>query len=298
MNDKLIPIVFSTDHNFVEPTCVTIHSLLTTKRPEIEYTINVIINNDVTNKDRDLLTKQVKLDSPGSLINFIEIGEAFKDGFEIRDISTACYNRLMIPWLLLQYDKIIYSDVDIIFKNDISEVYDINLEGKLLAGCGGEVWNKGMVGKYLKKIDTTPEEYVNSGFLVINSKLQRESGLKSKYLELSQRKFLYQDQDILNIVCKGKIVHIPKIYNLKPVDAYSIPPENVKVIHYVGLKPWDYFTYRWCDWWAVYQDSIIFDPKRNKDVSSRILSLNSEIKKRKKVLYQKMKFIKEYLRYN
>lgn len=293
----MIPIVFSTDHNFVMPTAVTIHSLLKTKKEGIRYDINLLVNNDVTEEDKETLRKQVKADCVDSRINFIEVGDAFKDGFEIRDISTACYNRLMIPWLLPQYDKVIYSDVDIIFKNDISDVFNIDLKDNLLAGCGGEVWKKGLIKKYLIKIGTNPEEYVNSGFLIINSKLNRESGLKKTYLELSQRHFLYQDQDILNIVCRGKISHIPSTYNMKPVDVYDYPLEEVKAIHYIGLKPWDHFTYCWCDWWEMYRESVVFDSLRNKKVSTKILNWKTELRKKKKVVLQKGKFLKEYLLY-
>lgn len=206
-----LPIVFSTDHNYVMPTCVTIHSLLTTSKPGISFDINIIIDPDVTEKDKEVLTLQISKDNKGSSINFIEIGDTFNKGFEIRDISRACYNRLMIPWLLPQYDKVVYSDVDIIFTGDISSLYNIDLGESLVAGVGGKTWTKGIICKYLKKIGAPTESYINSGFLLINSSLQRKEGLKEKYLDLSKRKFIYQDQDIINIVCKG-LTHsqIPK----------------------------------------------------------------------------------------
>lgn len=291
-----IPIVFSTDHNFVMPTCVTIHSLLKTKKEGVEYDINVLINKDVNDADKLLLTKQVEADAKDSLINFVNIGDTFKNSFEIREISSAAYNRLLIPWLLPQYDKVIYSDVDIIFKDDISDIFNLEMSNDLLAGYGSEVWKKGLIKKYIIKIGAVPGEYVNSGFLVINSRLNRELKLKDKYLELAKRQFLYQDQDILNLVCKGRTIQIPKVYNVKPVDAYDYPPGNVKAIHYIGLKPWDHFTYSWCDWWEMYNDSLVFDPQRNKKVSTKVLNWKTEIKKRQKTFSQKVKFLLGILR--
>lgn len=286
-----IPIVFSTDHNFVMPTGVTIHSLLKHANPENTFEINVIIDSDVTEEDKDSLKKQVGKDCPDSCINFINIGDTFEKGYEIRGISRACYNRLLIPWLFPQYDKVIYSDVDIIFRVDISPVFSFDLEPYLVAGIGGEVWNKGLIKKYLEKIGADSSEYINSGFLLINSKKQRQQNLKEKYIELSQKKFLYQDQDIINLVCKGKIGHLPKVYNLKPVDIYQYEPGQIKVVHFIGLKPWNSFTYGWRYWWNEYEESCFYDAGLEKKVSGRILRWNEELKKIVKTSRQKIKFL-------
>ncbi len=44
----MIPIVFSTDHNYVMPTCVTIASLLQSCGEGERYAINVLVSEDVT----------------------------------------------------------------------------------------------------------------------------------------------------------------------------------------------------------------------------------------------------------
>ena len=82
----MIPIVFSTDHNYVMPTGVTILSLLKSSLTE-QYRIYVIIAPDVTEEDKNLLREQVHIYSSESSIDFIEIGNEFESGFEIRGIS-------------------------------------------------------------------------------------------------------------------------------------------------------------------------------------------------------------------
>lgn len=288
------PIVFSTDHNYVMPTCVTIHSLLSTKKQGVNYDIFVIIDPDVDVDDKEKLRKQVKNDSQDSKISFIEIGETFNTGFEIRDISKACYNRLMIPWLLPQYDKVVYSDVDIIFTGDISEVFDIDLKDNLVGGVGGKSWTKGIIKKYLNKIGADTENYINSGFLLINAKLQREEELKNRYMELSKKNFIYQDQDIINLVCKGRIVHLPKEYNVGPADVYEMSEGTVKVIHFFGFKPWNYFTFSWVRWWQNYETSVVFNSLYAKKVSGNILRWDSVAETKKKALKQKMRFLQQY----
>lgn len=290
------PIVFSTDHNYVMPTCVTIHSLLLNANPGVNYDIYIIIDPDVTEEDKNKLRKQVEADNKESEINFLEIGDTFDSGFEIRDISRACYNRLMIPWLLPQYDKVVYSDVDIIFTGDISEVYDTNLNDSLVAGIGGKSWTKGLIKKYLGKIGADPNEYINSGFLLINAKAQREENLKQKYLDLSKKKFIYQDQDIINLVCKGRISKLPEIYNVNPAEYYKYAPGKPKVVHFFGFKPWNHFTYSWILWWNIYDSSIVYDADYNHKISSEILRWDAVIDTKKKALKQKLRFMQQYFK--
>lgn len=293
---SMIPIVFSTDHNYVMPTGVTICSLLLSAGPDEAYDIFVLEGKNVTEDDRNILRKQVSEISEISSISFINMENHFKGSFEIRDISIASYYRLLIPWLIPQYDKIIYSDVDIIFQTGLSGLYDMELGDYLIGGVESapdNIWLKH--AKYLSKIGLDPTTYTNAGVIVINSKLQRELKLEEKYIQLAQKKFLYQDQDILNIVCKDRIAYFPRKYNLvsRDYDTSATTRDNV-VIHYVGDKPWNGFTYGWVEWWNIFNKSIFRDEIRYHQVSSKILSLKNQLKNLRKKVSQKtcMLFLK------
>lgn len=279
----MIPIVFSTDHNFVMPTGVTICSLLLSADNET-YDIYILASPDVTEVDKKNLENQVKTISPESTISFIEMGESFNNSFEVRNISTACYYRMMIPWLIPNVDKIIYCDGDIIVHTPLTELFDIDLKDKYVAG-NNSVTGKGWadIKKYLYGIGLDNKEYINSGVLVINSALQRKDNLKVKYEELSKKKFLYQDQDIINIVCKGKIRHFHFKYNLPPYYL-GVHKEinNRYILHYAGDKPWRTFTYAWEEWWEVYKKSLFCDMKFYHDVSANIISPIGQLKNYKR----------------
>ena len=255
------------------PTGVTISSLLMSSEDET-YHIYIMIAGDVDESDREKLTRQVKLLSEGSKISFVEMDKYYNDVYEVRGISKATYYRLMIPWLIPDVDKIIYADVDIIFKTSLREIYDMDLEGKYLAGAitrTAEEWRK--YKKYFDKIGADYSQYFNAGILVINSKLQRECNLDKEYEQLTEKKFLYQDQDILNITSKGKSAFFDKRYNLLPAlyateEKYS---GNV-VIHYAGEKPWVTFTYAWAEWWDVYNRTIFREDGFYHKVSRNILN--------------------------
>lgn len=276
----MIPIVFSTDHNYVMPTGVTIASLLLSRKEE-EYDIYVLISPDVTENDRSLLKLQVNSVSEISRISFIEMKDQFEGGYEIRGISKACYYRLMIPWLLPDLDKIIYMDVDIIIKTSLKELYDTDIIGKYVAGSKPYVWI-GMA-KYFSKIGLDHTKYINSGVLLINSKLQREHRLNEVYEKLSKKKFIYQDQDIINLACKDYITYFDQRFNLLPeFFGTSEKLSRDVAIHYAGDKPWKYFTYAWSEWWNIYNQSIFKEIGFCHKVTKNILSYKTQFNKLKK----------------
>ena len=283
-----IPIVFSTDHNFVMPTCVAILSLFKNSFPSTTFSLNILCSTNVTEEDKKIIERQINVFKEKSELNFIDIGNVFEKGYETRDISTACYSRLLIPWLLPEFDKIIYSDVDVVFKGDISEAYNIDLGNNLVGGVSDEAYNRGLIRKYLLGKGLKPVSYINSGFLVINSKLQREENIKDKYLELVKNKYVYQDQDIINIACNGRILPIPAKFNVKAKTA--VEENKVTLIHYVGLKPWQYFTYCWDDWWSVAKESVVFNAVAYQQLCAGILGIMSNFRLLKKKITENIRF--------
>lgn len=269
----IIPIVLSTDHKYIMPTGITIRSLLNTAS-HAEYDIFVLISADVTESDKQLIKEQANETAPALRnLTFINMGGEFDTSMEIRGISKACYYRLLIPWILPQYDKVVYSDVDIIFKSDLCGLYETEIKDALVAGVTTPIYKrKRNYSRHIRKIGLNPLTYINSGFLLINCKQQREENLKDQYKQLSQKKFLFQDQDIINLVCKNRIYHIPEIYNMSPSLLNAENRENVAVIHYNGEKPWKSFTFGWLEWWDCYRYSIFFDYNFYKSVSRDTLN--------------------------
>lgn len=289
----MIPIVFSTDHNYVMPTGVTILSLLKSSLTE-QYHIYVIIAPDVTEEDKNSLKLQVRICSSESSIDFIEIGNEFESGFEIRGISMACYYRLLIPWLLPQYDKVIYSDVDIIYQFGLRDVFNTDLSNKYFGGVCPNAFNTGSIASYIKRLGINSHSYINSGFLIINSHLQRKDNLEVKFKQLAKKKFLFQDQDIINIVANNRIELIDEMYNMSPSFIHSESHSNQKyTIHYSGIKPWDGFTFCWLEWWEIYKASIFYDESLYFKTSAKILSRKEFFKRlQRSVIYNLQKIFR------
>lgn len=293
---NVIPIVFSIDHNYVMQAGVCILSLL--ENATCTYDIYILVNDDVNNEDKRLLHRQVSF-FKGHSLSFINVGNAFSSSYEVRGISVAAYSRLLIPWLLPQYDKVIYSDVDVIFRVSLERIYESDLSGYFFGAIKGAYfqYNK-KACLYVKGLGLDPDNYVNSGFLLINSKLQREENLRDAIMAQSGNKYKYQDQDIINIVAKGRIAHISPRYCITPafykmllakdsfLTEYYGGKENTDdyaegkncILHYAGDKPWNTFTFAWTDWWTTYRKSIFYKATEEITLSEKILSRKSLVK--------------------
>ena len=269
-----IPIVFAFDSNIVDPACVCMTSLMEHARENTFYEFIIVHSpKELSNKER---LNRIPQKYSNCEIRYIEIDNTFEKSFEIRGVTIATYYRLLLADLIPDYDKVIYSDVDIIYRMDLSEVYNTNIEDNYLAATLDLGLN------YLDKSHISKSSilefghYIQAGFAVFNLKKIREDNLTSIFKEHAiQKKYTYQDQDILNICCKDKIKYLPPCYNVNDC-AYLVlqTPEKMEGkfsesecnyakshgnIHYSGKKPWKENSIFMDVWWEFYRKSPIYD---------------------------------------
>lgn len=273
---NIVPIVFAFDNNLTLPACVCISSLLINAKDDTFYDIFILhsVSEELNKSKLDVLPKHYK----NCRIQYRCVDDTFDNAFEIRGITAPAYYRLLIPDLIPEYDKVVYSDVDIIFRMDLSDVYKTDLNGCLLAGTKdlGINLDKGGIDYVKSVLGLEPGQYLQSGFIVINSALMRKTHLTTQFKALSGHKYKYQDQDMLNIVCQDKIFYLPPYYNMtdysylyfirNPNLVNSIC-ENYDIeycinhgnIHFNGHKPWKEYCINFDIWWEYYRKSPIFD---------------------------------------
>jgi lipopolysaccharide biosynthesis glycosyltransferase len=267
-----IPIVFVTDRSLVMPTCVSISSLLLNAKADDYYDVYIILDKDIDETSRNKLQA---LDTCFTCsITLIDFAYSFQADSGTWGTDTIFY-RLFIPQLIPEHDKIFYSDVDVIFRNSISELYNTNLEEYYLAAT------KCLSGdQYIHSIGCDPYTYFCSGFMLLNSKKMRDDNLIMKFSELMSSKFASPDQDMLNIVCKGKVAffspelcvfdqffyfHIMKGKNVNIVSYTEQELQeaiHTSIIHYIGVdKPWKNPCWRNDIWWEYYKKHPYYDEK-------------------------------------
>lgn len=275
---NIVPIAFAFDNNLVMPACVCISSLMMNAKEDTFYDIFILhlASERLDKADLDRIPQYYK----NCKIQYREVGNEFDGAFEIRGITTPAYYRLLIPELIPEYDKVIYSDVDVIFRMDLSELYSIDLGTNYIAATRDLGLNLGADG--MKYIESMPDlhvgDYIQSGFIVLNNKQIIEDGLISRFKDVVKRNLKYQDQDTLNIVCYGKIQYLSLEYNMTDYSHfYAMKEKNMlyclfdeRVIdkamkcgnlHYNGHKPWKKYCVNFDIWWEYYRKCPFYDEK-------------------------------------
>lgn len=242
---KEIPICFATDDNYVPFLSVAIASLLDNSSAENYYRIFVLI----TQLKAENINKIKKLEKQNSSIEFISLAkelDKIQGMFHLRDYySKETYYRIFIPNLFPQYKKVLYLDCDITVLGDVSELYNTHIHGFYVGAAQEEVMQTYEVfGNYVEKADgINRKNYFNAGILLINCRRWRNKFIAEKFVDLLNRyKFrVVQDEDYLNVLCKGHVRSISLGWNKTSYKNDSFDDKELRLIHWkINWRPWKY----------------------------------------------------------
>jgi lipopolysaccharide biosynthesis glycosyltransferase len=269
-----VPIVFSSDEYFVPYMAAAMQSIMENSNAGQKYTF-FVLHRDISTSTINKLKKQIDL-FPQFTIDFLNVEQSFTSyGFFIDGhITIETYFRLIIPEVFCEYEKLIYLDGDIICCVDIAELYKFDLGDNLLAASRDML---GICRYYMyyktKKLTGTDiitlqdiDNYFNAGLLIMNIVQFRHTFTVKEIFDFSlSQKWRCHDQDVLNVLCKGRVLFLPLAYNVNQDDHASIylpgnlkkeyleTIKNPKIIHFMGpsKKPWNninhvsYFDFFW-----------------------------------------------------
>jgi len=257
----LIPVVLASDENYAPYMSTAMQSIMENANREEKY-VFIILHKSLSEETQEKLKSQVAVYSYFS-IRFVNVSLDFKnfspDMGSIGSWTVETYFRLIAPWLLKEFDKIIYMDCDIICNSDISGIYGMDIENNLIAGapdtpqisinCNSKYkgdFKSSVIGKMAQ-----PENYINAGFIIMNLKEFRNRFSLDYLLNLSQNsKYKFNDQDILNSIADDSVFILSQEFNFLNtnwdishapqylIDEYNKAKENPKIIHYTTTKPW------------------------------------------------------------
>lgn len=267
-----VNICFACNDNYAPYLAVSMYSLLRNADPSRFYDILVLYSS--LTEDSIALLKQV-----GGLFGYCSV--RLVDMTEFRERVKGCsgsyitaetnYRLAILGELFAQYDRVLYLDCDTIVEGDISQLFDTDLCGNAV---GGAVATDIRLLRYTKKgffIDNKPyniegyaknfmditdlDRYFNAGVTLFDLRKCRELTSEQAAVELlNRRKWLYNDQDVLNMLFKGN-VHIFDIkwnYTVNIEHEFNYCDQRIQrlmadvrrneygIIHYTGGgKPWN-----------------------------------------------------------
>ena len=305
-----IPIAMATDKNYVLPTVVTMTSMLENAHPSTRYEFYILLSGDLEEKSRQRLLS-VSENYNNCSVSLIDMKDRFSHVYTSRHITEATYYRLVLPSLLPNINKIIYLDVDMIIRRDLSNLFSTDIGGCYIAGvknphrllCADPHLD------YAKFLNVSSlNQYVNAGMLVMNLDKMRKDSLEEEFFKFIEANKVIpsHDQDVLNSVCFSKIYHLPCRYNFmmhyepKSIknfgsdkwlrecydkEDYVSAYENPTIIHYsANKKPWK----KGCtgisrarEWWEYanktpYYEEILANSKKDKKENQPIVEARAE----------------------
>ena len=274
----IVPVVFAADNNYVPQLTTTIYSAIKNANPNRFYDV-VVLQRDIAGDKQERMWRFFE-QFPNMSLRFLNV-ERELSGYELSTnnahISVETYYRFLIQQLMPDYDKVLYLDSDIIITGDIAKLYDTDLQGNLLGAIrdidflGNLNVKRGKRMAYAKNVlkMKNPYDYFQAGVLVLNTKAMREHCTIKQWLTYaSNPNYIYNDQDVLNAHCEGKVLYLPWEWNVVHdcggrvgnlftqapndiYDAYMRSRSNPQIIHYAGYqKPWvdpdcDYASIYW-----------------------------------------------------
>lgn len=274
---NILPVVFCFDDNWELAAGVCITSLLENAKTDTFYDI-FILYSDQSKFQLNGNIDRIKESYSNCKITYRSVGDAFKEAFQIRGITQSTYYRLLIPELIPEYDKIMYHDVDVIFRTDLTDVFhNTDVEGNYIAGVVSSGGLNPNVNEKRAKLGFDWQNYILAGNIIMNSKLLREDSIVDLFKkEVATSQYECQDMDIINLICKGRIVRMAPSFcatvgifelaaNKTDQALYSQEElkdaENYGIIHYNGPKPWNEYCLNFDFWWEYYRRSLFFDSK-------------------------------------
>lgn len=263
---EIIPVVFAADNNYVPMLTTTIYSMLKNASSDAYYDV-VVLGNGIS-WDNVSLMKTFFSQFENASLSFVDVAARIAE----YDLSTnnphigiETYYRFLIQDILPYDDKALYLDSDLIIEGDVAELYNLDLETNYLAAVtdldflGNLNIKTGTRMSYAKKtlkmID--PYKYFQAGVLLLNLAELRELHTVREWLELATNTdYIYNDQDILNMECQGRVLpldyawnvmidcdgRIGRIFSFAPADVYDAflaSRNDARIVHYAGFeKPW------------------------------------------------------------
>ncbi|MBR2997606.1 MAG: glycosyltransferase family 8 protein [Bacilli bacterium] len=253
--------VYTFDNNFVPQAATSICSACVNNKEKINF---YVLSFGITEENKEKLKNMVE--KYNHSINFIEITNL--DSFFSFKINTTGWKPIVLARLLIDkllpknMERVLYIDGDTIVRNDISDFYHMNLNGKTIGMSIEPTIDK----KRIEVLHMGNYPYCNAGVLLIDLKKWRKNNVGENvidYYRSGNGKFFAHDQDSLNGYMKKEIKIISPKYNyynifdqysykflskiMRPIDYskyvsekdYNEAKKNPSIIHYLGEeRPW------------------------------------------------------------
>lgn len=224
-----INIAFAVDKNYLKPCGICIYSILK-NNPDVRIDFHIFTDNFDSFGFDSLCNNFDNIK-----IHIYKLNSEYFDSLQVNyHFTTAMYYRIAIADILKDItDFFIYLDADIICDNSITPIISLDLSDHIIAAVSDGSFSD----NYKTELGLSESSlYFNSGVLLINTKAWLSFEVFKKFQKLiSNKKYQYPDQDVLNLILSERTLFIDEKYN----DLFQEKNRKSIFVHYVSSpKPW------------------------------------------------------------
>ena len=307
---KNIAICYASSDEYAKYTATSIVSVRENASPDFFYDV-VVLTRDMTIANKQKLQS---LQTENFSIRCYNVQAEFNSLLGINDgaistmighVSLDTFSSCLVPILFDQYEKVIVIDSDTVIRDDVSEIYKIDLTNKLLAAANDvealRIFRTNEdFREYCKNVLELENinNYFQAGFMLLNIKLMNDNNISSKLVEKLQEigQPLFSEQCLFNAVCQGNVLMLPTKWNVEwhiklyTPDFYKhLPYEiynsylnafaNPSLIHYSSpKKPWDLPDHELANYfWSYARKTPFYELLLQRVMPSRDMNNNNVI---------------------
>lgn len=260
--------VFACNDRYVPCLAPLICSIVQNAQSARPYELYVL-TTDISKENEARLKALVKTDSRFSLACLDVSGMVETHDFFVHmHISRETYFRFCIPELFARTQKVLYLDSDMVVQADVSELYDVSLEGACLGAvrdvdCAGSIRQNAQFAHYIHNTVgcSGPADYFQAGVILCDiPKMRQEFSFEELAAISAERAWTYMDQCVLNHAFLGKVYYLEQRWNVLTnckggtvsraqiihcaprwlSEEWETARKNPAIIHYAGAqKPWN-----------------------------------------------------------
>lgn len=267
-----VNVAFAADRAYLPHTAAMLQSMLS--RADQTRQINLFfLSTNV--KPIGLAHLQEVVDiHPNAHLHVLPVGRAFEGSYRSssRAPSNATYNRFLLFDLLPSLDRLLYVDGDMIFHGDVCEIFDTDMGDAQIAAVPDYIMTRTLTGPtptidpdvpdladYHRDVlglsDAQIARYFNAGLMLLNMGAMDVAATGAALMkEAEAGRYLFRDQDILNVHFKDSLMVLDGRYNVfnTHADGYGRVPapgfaaamaarKDPFVTHYAAgnYKPWN-----------------------------------------------------------
>lgn len=212
-SQKTYHVAIAADRNFSIPTGLSCLSLMRVAKAGVRYHFH-ILGDDI---DAELMDELRELcDEYGCGLSYYDASEAVSKVVVSKTFTRVTYARFLLPNLLPEdVERVWYADADVMFCRDISDLFEMDLGDDLLAAVQdiGQFADPETKKRYIEHCETYNIPYEGylgyyAGQLMFNLPQWRGTDLVQQIFDMASAPgayFPFNDQDVMNILCTGRI---------------------------------------------------------------------------------------------